>query len=98
MKNLKSVTIIDDSILNNINPRGISKEGNVKVKSYPGLTSEDMLDFVNPTIRLQPDAIIIHVGTNDINSDIDILTNMKTMVASIKRKSSRKNQDFIVVD
>ena len=71
--NLKSVTIIGDSILNNIHPRGISKDGNVNVKSYPGLTSEDMMDFINPTIRLQSDAIIIHVGTNDVNNDIDTL-------------------------
>ena len=86
--NLKPVTIIGDSILNNINPRGISKEGNVNVKGYPGLTSDDMMDFINPTIRQKPDAIIIHVGTNEVNNDIDTLRNMETMVASIKKKSS----------
>ena len=29
-----------------------------------------MKDFINPTIRLQPDAII-HVGTNDFNNGIE---------------------------
>ena len=33
-----------DIVLYNINPRGISKEGNVEIKSYPGLASEDIMD------------------------------------------------------
>ena len=83
---LKSVAIIGDSILNNINPRGISKEGNVKVKSFPGSTSEDMKDFINPTFRLQPDAIILHKGTNNSNNGVDT-SNMQNIVACIKKKS-----------
>ena len=47
---LKSIVIIGDGILNNINPREICKEGNVKISSYPDTTSEDMKDFLNPTI------------------------------------------------
>ena len=47
---LKSVVIIGDSILNDINPSGISKHGNVKVKNFPGSTSEAMKDYINPTI------------------------------------------------
>ena len=76
---------IGDSILNDINPREISKEGNGKVKSFPGSTSEDMKDFINPSIRLQPDAIILHVGTNDSNNGIDT-SNMQNIVACIKNE------------
>ena len=85
---VKSVEIIGDSIINNINPRGISKEGNVKVKSIPGSTSDDMKDHIKLTVRRKPDAIIIHVGTNDIGNDIDTITNIQNIVAHIKKKSS----------
>ena len=59
---VQSVVILGDCILNNINPRGISKDGNVKVKTFSGSTSGDTKDHINPTIRAQPDAIIIHIG------------------------------------
>ena len=62
---LKSGVIIGDSILNDINPRGISKHGNVKVKHFSGETSEAMKGYINPPIRLKPDAVVKHVGTNE---------------------------------
>ena len=59
---LKSVVKIGDSILNHINPRGISKHGNVQVKTFSGVTKTPMNDYINPMIQLKPDAVIIHVG------------------------------------
>ena len=85
VRSLKSVVILGDSTLNNINPRGISEGGNAKVSNYPRSTSEDMKDFINPTIRRRPDMMILHVGTNDINTDIDTLSNLQTIVARIKK-------------
>ena len=82
---VQSVVILGDSILNNINLRGISKDGNVKVKTFSGSTSGDMKD---PTIRAQPDAITIHIGSNDISKDIDTISNVQNIVSRIKRTSS----------
>ena len=70
--------------MNNINPRG-----NVNVKHFSGSTSESMKVYINPTIRSKPDAMIIHVGTNDINSNIDTLNNLQTIVARVKKKSAQ---------
>ena len=86
---LMSVVIIGDSMLNNINPRGISKYGIVNIKHFSRSTSESMKDYINPTIRSKPDAMIIHVGTNDINLNIDKLNNLQTVVASVKKKSAQ---------
>ena len=88
VENLKSVTIIGDSTLNNINPRGISKNGNVKISVHPGATSVDMKDYINPTIRRKPDVLIIHVGTNDLNTEIDTVANLQTTINRVKKKSS----------
>ena len=55
---LMSIVIIGESMLNNIYPRGISKYGNVNVKHFSGSTSESVKDYINPTIRSKPDAMI----------------------------------------
>ena len=47
-----------------------------------------MKDHIKLTVRRKPDAIIIHVGTNDIGNDIDTITNIQNIVAHIKKKSS----------
>ena len=83
-KNLNPTFMNDDDI----NPRGISKHGYVKVNFFSGATSEAMKDYINPTIRLKPDAVLIHVGTNDINLNTDTLKNLQTIVARVKRKSA----------
>ena len=82
---VKSVVILGDSMLNNIIAQGISKDGNVKVKSFAGSTSEVMKDHINPTIcdhptiREQPDAIILHIASNDIGKDIDAISNIQIL-------------------
>ena len=39
------------------------------VKSFAGATISDMEDFLKPAIRKEPNSIILHVGTNDIEHD-----------------------------
>ena len=38
------------------------------IKPFPGATTEDMEDVIKPILRKDPENIIIHVGTNDVNS------------------------------
>ena len=46
----------------------------VVVKSFPGATTEDMEHFFKPILRKKPDNVVLHVGTNDINSQVPRLT------------------------
>ena len=82
------IEVVGDSILNNINGIGISKYGNVKVLPYPGATSEDLKDHVQPSLRRRPDALILHIGTNDITKGIDTIANLQTIVSRVRRRSS----------
>ena len=54
-----------------INTRNIrrSTRKNVSIRTFPGATVSDMLDYSKPSLRLQPANIIIHVGTNDLKSN-----------------------------
>ncbi len=71
--------ILGDSMLNGINEVGLRKDHFVQVRSEPGATSEDMVEYVLPRARARPDLLILHVGTNDLtkksNIDPDIARN-----------------------
>ena len=41
----------------------------VNVKSFPGSNVRCMKDHINPSMREKPDHPILHVGSNDLNSD-----------------------------
>ena len=60
------INIIGDSMLNNISSRGISKTEAVNILNISGLKSSDIVDYTNPSIKNKCDAIVCHVGTNDL--------------------------------
>ena len=71
----KPVTVIaGDSIIQHIRGWSISRSNKVVVKSFPGATTEDMEDFVKPLLRKKPDNVILHIGTNDLNTQEPRLT------------------------
>ena len=61
----KSVIIIGDSMLNNINRCGLLKSKKVSVSNFPGITSKDILDEVEDTLKSHPDILLVHAETND---------------------------------
>ena len=88
-KNIKkSVVVIGDSIINNIEARGLGNKHHVKVKPFSGASSDDMKDFIKPSIRLKPDVVILHVGTNDLTrKEIDTVKNLEQIHKYIKDES-----------
>ena len=42
-------------MLNGVNEKGLSKSHNVKVKNYPGATSEDIIDKIDDLLKVKPD-------------------------------------------
>ena len=76
--------ILGDSMVKGLNEYGLSKKRNVKVQSFSGYTTEDMLHIAKPAARRKPDTIIIHVGTNNITRDITMMKNIKKIVKLIR--------------
>ena len=64
--------VCGDSMTNGIDSKGISSK-NVKaiVRSFPGATSSDMVDFVKPFVDKKPDLLLVHVGTNDLTKKVE---------------------------
>ena len=63
---------------------GISKNDQVQVKTHPGATTEDIIDYIKPTIRQKPDIVIIHSGTNDLTNDVNTMSRVRKVVAAVK--------------
>ena len=66
--------ILGDSIVKHVNGWEIAKKlPNCKVyaKSFSGAKVRCMKDYLKPSLRQNPDHVVLHVGTNDLDSDKD---------------------------
>ena len=73
------VEILGDSMLNGGQEKGLNKNAdiNIKIRKYHGAPSTEILDHIRPSLREEPDKIIIHAGTNNLTDDHNYLNNLK---------------------
>ena len=90
----KDVIVIGDSMLNNINSRGLSKSKKVEVLNFSGATSVDIVDKMDVILDDKPKSIIVHVRTNDLTNDVNLLNNVKKVVNKTKKKSPNTKSCF----
>ena len=64
-------------MLNGVNGKGLSKSQKVKVKNFPGATSEDIFDKIGDLLRVKPDCLLVHVTTNDLTNNVNLLNSVK---------------------
>ena len=73
IKTQKLVIILDDSMVKHINGWEISKcvqsDCKVYVKQFSGARTKCMKDYIKPSLPENPDYFILHVGTNDLNTE-----------------------------
>ena len=50
------------------------------VKHFSGSTTEDLMTYIQPPLKCNPDRFIIHVGTKDLRSDQDPETIVRNTV------------------
>ena len=86
-KEKSDVIIIGDSMLNNINSRGLSKSNKVYVSHFPGATIEDILDEIEDTLKTHPDTLIVYAGTNDLTKNSNTLRSIRKLCEKAKRIS-----------
>ena len=70
----RTVAILGDSMIRNIHYRELSKScknQKIYVKAFPGADIADMTHYVLPTAKRDPDAIILHCGTNSLQKHDD---------------------------
>ncbi|CAB4045510.1 Scavenger receptor cysteine-rich type 1 M130, partial [Paramuricea clavata] len=62
-----NIVILGDSIRN---PRRIQQgiDQKVSIKTFPGAGVDEMTHYVKPTLQKKPKHIILHIGTNDLQT------------------------------
>ena len=69
----KTTVILRDSMVKHIEGwkmrKALRNGENVVVHSFRGATTDDMKSYILPTKRRNPGHVVIHVGTNDLESD-----------------------------
>ena len=73
--NNENVYILGDSIVKHVEgwklKNSLGNNHNVYVRSFPGAKVKCMKDYVKPCIRENnPEYVILHVGTNELNSEL----------------------------
>ena len=87
-----SCLVIGNSMLEGLDERKMSSKRVVKVRKFPGATTDDMYHYLMPLIQKQPD-VILHVGTNDASScnSSDIVNNILKLRLFISQKLPNAN-------
>ena len=62
-----TVLIAGDSMISNVDQRTLNHRFNMRVRSFPGATTDDMFDYLKPLLKKTPEKIILVTGTNDMN-------------------------------
>ena len=71
-------------MLNNINSWGLSKSKKVEVLNLTGATSNDIVGKIDDVLNQNPESLIVHVGTNDLTNEINLLNNITKIVTKTK--------------
>ena len=73
----KRVVITEDSMLNGIHEKGMSKSYRVKVNNFPGSTSATILENIDQLVKSKPDCLIVDAEANDLANGGNLLNQMK---------------------
>ena len=69
----KVVAILGDSIVKYIKgyqmAKSFTNKTRVIVKSFAGATNSCMRDYIRPTLKKEPNIIVLHTGTNDLKNE-----------------------------
>ena len=80
----------------NSNGRKISRSSSVKIRSHPGATTEDLIDYVRPTARKKPKMMVIHSGTNDLTYKVNTLQKIRKVINAIKENDVNNEIEIVL--
>ena len=63
----------------------------MKRRSHPGATTDEFIDYVQPTVRKKPNLIIINSEANDIQNNVNTLQKIRKVISSIKEYDTNDN-------
>ena len=89
--NSRNIKIFSDSIPKGIRIKQMNqqiKNGNTRIHTFPGVTSRQLLHYLDVNLDKYTDTVVIHIGINDIlNSASNVnglLSNIKDMIKNCR--------------
>ena len=79
MPTKNSVIVVGDSIVKHLTGPGISKKKIIIIKTNPGAKTENIIDYIKPSIRKKPVFLLVHSGTNDLTNRINTMKVVATV-------------------
>ena len=92
----QEIVIIGDSIIKHVNGREVSRNNIVKVRSHPGATTEDLIDYVKPSVRKKPKMVILHTGTNDITNNINTMQKIRKVINTVRENDANEEIEIVI--
>ena len=92
----KDIIIIHDSMIEYMNGWGISRSSSVKIRSHPGATTEDIIDYIRPAAQKTPKMMVIRSGTNDITNKVNTLEKIRKVINAIKENEANDNIEIVL--
>ena len=88
--------IVRDLILKHLKGPRISKKNNFKIKKYSDVNTENICNYIKPSIVNTPDFSVVHSGTNDLTNRISTMTKILKVLATAEQmdKDRKTNLGF----
>ena len=84
LHNLNKGQLGNSIIIKNVNGRGVSRGDSVKIRPHSGASTEDLIDHIKPAIHKDPDIVVIHTGTNNLQNNFNLVKKGKKLVSAVK--------------
>ena len=62
----------------------MSRGDSAKIRHHSGASTDDLTDYIKPAILKNPEIVVIHTGTNDLQDKWNIVKKAKKLVSAVK--------------
>ena len=90
-----SVIIVGDSIVKYLTGSEISKKNYIKIKANPDVTTEDIFDYIKPSILKKLDVLLVHLGTNELTNGINTMNKIRKVAATVDEMDNERTLSWV---
>ena len=96
----RSISILGGAIIKDMKSykmeQCLSSKDKCYIKSFSGTTTECMTDYVQPSLKYNPDVIILNWGSNNVRSTDDSAEDIANNVINLAKSMKSENNKVIV--
>ena len=90
-----SVIIVGYSVVKYLTGPKISKKNYIKIKANPDVITEDIFDYIKPSILKKPDFLLVHLGTNELTNGINTMNKNRKVAATVEEMDNERKLSWV---